>query len=353
MTALPETVLFAVDFSGSTHGQSEYWPRVGTQFENAVAEYGDAVRCILWDTSLVFATHAEMRARVATKAGRGGTNPTPVAEYIRTHAGTEFTLRKLIVITDGQISPSDVDKCDTVLAQIRADSQMPAVEACLFGPYQADLSVVAPFARAAEFTIRQNDAVLAQGDARVDIADGGLLDAIDTPADFLAQYDRLHAAVVVQNLGRQNLQLRDCLLALKTRLLTWIAVDNQRRAEAEVSVVAADAPDVPRHPIAAALEAGEFAGAVSATRDLVLGVVAETGDLQTEVSDKILKLVDACTLKSFSVDALRSRRAQRAPLLAAPTGDEAVPAVAAAADDAEDIAAAGTNDAAFECPIML
>ncbi|KAI9216357.1 hypothetical protein BC828DRAFT_401106 [Blastocladiella britannica] len=126
-----------------------------------------------------------------------------VVECIRTNAGDRVhAARKLIVITDGADLASDVDKLQhgagTDPHQI---PDHPRGRGCArLVPYLADLSVVGAILQGSRSV--RTTRCWPKGDARVEVvADGKLLDAIGTPADFLAQYNQLHAAIVVQNLG--------------------------------------------------------------------------------------------------------------------------------------------------------
>ncbi|ORZ33623.1 hypothetical protein BCR44DRAFT_55990, partial [Catenaria anguillulae PL171] len=274
---LRDVVIFAVDYSGSTSGQREYWPRVGYHFENYIAKYGaDNIIAIRWDHQLRLGTHADLTTNIASLRGNGGTSPQVIARYLVDKHGVEFNVAKLCIVTDGQIGGWDVQECDKILAT--APRKIPDIEACLFGRYNPDLSVVAPFARAAKFTIRQNDEILAEGDASVAVESSGVLEAITTPNEFFAKFDELNKVIVVQNLGKTNPALRNELLDLQKRLMEWIAWDNRRKATEAMAAAAAatdtskddsDAGEVVENPIMKELAKGDYAAAVAATKTLV------------------------------------------------------------------------------------
>ncbi|KAI9164510.1 hypothetical protein H9P43_008369 [Blastocladiella emersonii ATCC 22665] len=337
-----EIVLFAVDDSGSTGHASAYWTRVGERFNAYKEEHGEMLHVLRWDMTEVETTHAQLDDNIRRMNSRGGTDPTCVARYISRHRD-RFAVTKLCIITDGQIDPGSVQRCDRELAAIPGG--VPDVEACLFGNYSVDLSVVAPFARSANFVIRHNDAVLAEGCACVAVEDSDLLEGIRTPQDLFDAYEALHQLVVVQNLGRANPRLRDELIKLQKRLLDVIARENARKiAEAEpATAAAAGAATAHPHPILDPLRDGDFAAAVTATRDLLYGI-AETADDAKKVGDCITKLVQACTVASFRLDTLQSHRATRAALATVPESE--VPTTDVDPD-------AGAGNSRFECPIML
>ncbi|ORZ33615.1 hypothetical protein BCR44DRAFT_77306, partial [Catenaria anguillulae PL171] len=275
--ALRNVVVFAADFSGSTWNQPQYWSRVGDHFDAYLREHGpDSVISLRWDTKLEPGTHADLKDTIRTLDGRGGTAPSVVAQYLVDKHGIEFNVTKLCILTDGDIDRGEVDRCDRILAA--APRKIPDIEACLFGRYNPDLSVVAPFARAAKFTIRQNDEILAEGDASVAVESSGVLEAITTPTEFFAKFDELNKVIVVQNLGKTNPALRNELLDLQKRLMEWIAWDNRRKATEAMAAAAAaadtskddsDAGEVVENPIMKELAKGDYAAAVAATKTLV------------------------------------------------------------------------------------
>ncbi|KAI9164374.1 hypothetical protein H9P43_008213 [Blastocladiella emersonii ATCC 22665] len=334
--AAKEIVLFAVDDSGSTAHQHGYWSRVGQRFEAYKKQHGDALHVIKWDRGEVETTHEQLAYNISIMHGRGGTDPTCVARYIARNRD-RFTVSKLVLITDGQIDHSSVQDCDRELAALPGGG-VPDVEACLFGDYRVDLSVVAPFARSANFVIRHNDAVLAEGSADVDVED--ILEGIRTPQDLFDLYESLHQLVVVQNLGRANPALRDKIVKLQKRLLDVIARVLARKFADPAA--AADA-----HPILDPLREGNFGAAVAATRDLLYGI-AETVDDAKKVGDYTTKLIQACTVGSFRLDTLQSHRATRAALATVPESE--VPDVDSVADV---VAAPRAGKSRFECPILL
>ncbi|KAI9176213.1 hypothetical protein H9P43_006578 [Blastocladiella emersonii ATCC 22665] len=358
-----DIVLFAVDDSGSTNYEREYWKRVGERFDEYRSLYGGALRVLRWDTSELETSHKQLLANIERMNSRSGTDPTCVARYI-TRNRARFNVIKMCIITDGQIDRTCVQRCDRELAAIPGG--IPDVEACLFGRFPADLSVVAPFARSANFLIRHNDAVLAEGCARVAVEGSGVLDAIRTPAELFIQYEKLRKLIVVQNLGRANTKLRDELIKLQKRLLDVIAQENARKLAAAESVrhrrgsASGDAGAAESsssqhrypHPILDPLREGDYESAVAATRELLYGI-ADSADDAKKVGDCITKLVQACTVSSFGLDTLQSHRATRAGLATVPESEVPVAEVADASESAAAAASGGGSDERFECPIML
>ncbi|ORZ37947.1 hypothetical protein BCR44DRAFT_55687, partial [Catenaria anguillulae PL171] len=353
---LRDVIVFAVDDSGSTYTVASYWSKVQEQYDAYLSQYSPArIIPVLWNSKLTTVTHSQLAETIAKRAGGGGTRASNVATYLTTNNGHLFNVNKVCIITDGQISTAEVELCDRIFADGVANGALavPEIEACLFGPYNPDLSVVAPFARAAKFTIRTNDSVLAEGDATLAVESSGLLDEIKTPDDLFERFEDLNRIIVVQNLGKTNQKLRDRLLELQKRLMDWIAWDNRRKlAELAARGGANDELGdgvVYTNPIHRALAAGDYQAAVDATRSMI-DTVLEHGDEAVEDTGKrvarmIARLVDACTLGSFAIGALQSRRAQRATLAAAP--DSGVPAAVVEEKDDPDM------PSKFECPIML
>ncbi|ORZ33624.1 hypothetical protein BCR44DRAFT_55457, partial [Catenaria anguillulae PL171] len=160
---LPDVVVFAVDFSGSTNSSPEYW------------------------RSIIPTSHKELETAIERLQGNGGTAPQVIAQY-----------------------PSK----STVSSSKRA---------CL-AHTSLNLSVVAPCARHSSLQFTTTNRFLAQGDSRLvhDTSAGELEADIKTPQDLFDRFQELNNAIVVQNLGRSNPKLRGALLKLQARLVALV-----------------------------------------------------------------------------------------------------------------------------------
>ena len=98
---------FMVDISGSVGGSAHYWGMVG----ELVALYGQEVKeYYFWDSSIEVATKKQMEGAIEKRTGRGGTSPELVAQEI-----VKKQLKRIILITDGQVSDHSVKRCDEIL----------------------------------------------------------------------------------------------------------------------------------------------------------------------------------------------------------------------------------------------
>ncbi|KAI9217903.1 hypothetical protein BC828DRAFT_408076, partial [Blastocladiella britannica] len=383
MTALPEHVLFAVDVSGSTSSEHEYWVRVDSLYQAYLHEHGsDKLKPIMWHSSVEECTHEQLVANINHRRGRGGTAPAEFARMMAASHGVDYLVTKLCLITDGEIDISSVNRCDVVmkaLADRCRDSNgltpMPEVEACIFGRYKVNLTVVAPFARGAQFAIRHNDMALAAGDASVAIEASDRLDRITTPAEFFDAFESLRQVIVVQNLGKTNETLRDQLLVMQRRLLAWIAHDNKRRAlEAAAAAAAGGGEDggasqseeeAITHPVLRPLVEGNYDAALESLRTMIYQVEhpdegegededEATMDPAKRVGLLVQTLVEACMLGSYQIESLTSRRAGRANV-------QQTPEVVVPQADDDDNDAMDTEESVqtriargmYECPLLF
>ena len=93
-----------VDISGSVGGSGHYWDTVG----ELVSLYGQQVKeYYFWDTSIEVTTKKNLEKAISSRTGRGGTSPELVATEV-----VKKGIKKLILITDGQVSDHSVKRCD-------------------------------------------------------------------------------------------------------------------------------------------------------------------------------------------------------------------------------------------------
>lgn len=102
-----EKFAFMVDVSGSTGGSDNYWKTVGDALSihaNDISHYYE------WDNGMRLVSKKDMETQIANKHGKGGTSPEVVAKEI-----VDKKLKKVILITDGQVSDYNVKECDRIL----------------------------------------------------------------------------------------------------------------------------------------------------------------------------------------------------------------------------------------------
>lgn len=98
---------FMVDVSGSTGGSENYWNTVQEIF-NLHANETDLY--YEWDSGINKVDKKEMEFQIESRQGKGGTSPEVVAREI-----VDKKLKKVILITDGQVNDHNVKECDKIL----------------------------------------------------------------------------------------------------------------------------------------------------------------------------------------------------------------------------------------------
>ena len=98
---------FMVDVSGSTGGSQNYWQTVADVFSLHANDNGSFYE---WDSGINKVTKKEMEFQIEARTGKGGTSPEVCAREI-----VDKKLKKVILITDGQVSDHNVRECDKIL----------------------------------------------------------------------------------------------------------------------------------------------------------------------------------------------------------------------------------------------
>lgn len=325
------TILIAYDGSGSTGGTDNRHYHNKTQ--QILAQYPDA-EILFWDNVGKIVTRAEMAAINTNCRGGGGTDPSAIAIYCRS---ANFH-GELIIITDGEVHSSSVDRSGEVLG---ADWKFEHVTAYLINTGgTVNMSVTCPFTRCSPHQIHVLDRTatpIQEASVTVTAADMAVIDEIDvigTIADYLAVADRLDSLVIARVMGTTgDPSLRDRLLTMKKRITAA-----QARALGNSDTV---------RILHEALDAGNTASAMDAARAITEEYYG--GDDPKSWSGRISRLVSMCEgalrgvfdLSSIEA-AIKGDRVRRAATVA----PAAAPAPSAA--PATELAVS-----VFECPITL
>jgi len=223
--ALP--VLFAVDSSGSTSGSAVYHDRVHKLYKELVAKV-PSVHVALWSSTWLDADN-QSGSRMPTvdeycKArswNSGGTDPKLVADYLKR---TKFA-GHLVLVTDGQVPISSVERCDE-LANHFKHASCDVVVINTSSTSAADFTVAAPFTRGREFALTTYNHLGEEVNmerVRVDAKCLELLRTVGDAASFekvLARFDDVEAAVAASVIGTAgNQQLADSLIRLNKRVI--------------------------------------------------------------------------------------------------------------------------------------
>lgn len=207
MNSKPNTYLL-IDYSGSTGGEAAYW----NYASKLISENPDATY-VIWDTEAQIISRSAVQKIADKRQGNGGTQPQCFIKLIPEKSN-------LILLTDGQISTSDVDKCEKILN----GRMFTKVDVHFYKTSgEVNLSVSTPLTRKTKYRMYLDGKILAEGSS---------IEAIDlnpyfnNPEKFVDESDNLLKQIIMQNLGKTNTSLRDELLKLQKNMLNYIATSN-------------------------------------------------------------------------------------------------------------------------------
>jgi len=304
--------------------------------QEIVARYGSPDTAILyWDSTSRLIGREGLAEINRARRGGGGTDTAAIAQHLR---GTGFH-GHLVIVSDGQVSASSIDRCGELLGP---DWKFASVTAHLIdtgGP--VNMSVTCPFTRVSAhkvFCYRAADGYERTRVAAVAPEDLAAIEEIDTIAtvgDYEARAELLERLVVARTMGTTgDPRLRDRLLAMKKRITA---------AEA----AARGGSDAVR-ALVAALEGGGGAGptAVAAARAIHDEYYGEEHGWSARIS-RLVSLCEGALRGVFDLSgvgaAVRGDRVRRADAVAAVV----VPAATAGEEGSEG------SSSGFVCPITF
>ncbi|KAK2944346.1 hypothetical protein BLNAU_20740 [Blattamonas nauphoetae] len=210
---------FAIDVSGSTSNEF-YWKHVESIFHDNFHE-NDIILC--WNHQTMFIDKEKALKLFAKRKGIGGTRPSGILRAI----GQVLDVSKfnLILITDGDIDPAEIDACDELSSQNKIIFALTTAY-ILPQTKKVNMSVVASFSRYSPSTItvlknetRYNMVMPLQTVTESDIALLHGIDRIESVEHLARIYDRLSLALSIRVLGSKgDVDLHNAFVNLKKRL---------------------------------------------------------------------------------------------------------------------------------------
>jgi hypothetical protein len=336
-------MIMAVDVSNSTASNVFYFERVRREAEAALGE----TRFVVWGTVAREVSRAELLEICDARCGRGGgTDPLCVAAHLRSLRGWIGERDVcLVLVTDGQVSPLDIDACDVfVRGQEGAPTPPPLgleyVRALLvYTGGEMNMSVTAPFARACPHVVLRCTPGVAEPavETHVSRSDLQILDALAEIQDadqLLEAAPALERALAARLMGRTgDAELRAQLLAMQARVSRDVAA---RAAESGAGA-----------RLVEALRARDADAADACARQLTTDAAGGLGaDVHRTIS-LLLRYTEGALRAVFSADAIRSHRAAHAAMVVPPAVAPVEPVAGEAARGSEAALAAPP----FECPV--
>lgn len=295
-----------IDCSGSTGGCKGYWQKV-----KSLIDANQDANLVMWDNDASIWMRKDVLSNIQKNKGHGGTSPSSFANIIPDNC-------KVAIITDGQVGPGEVDRCDNIIKG-KKFTQMNVY--FVGNESQMNLGISAPFTRNSNYNIYVNDKLLAGGDSAVVI---DLKKYYNNPDLFLQECEDLYKQVVMQNLGKSNQDLRNQLLELQKNLFGFLSTQNSKGVDFE--------------KLRKVLTTGNFDASVK----VLIGIINQSNDSNTpakRVEHIINNCIQQCNgSKDFSFNVLQPGRLSRASNIASPKTEE-LPTESSRGD--------------FECPITL
>lgn len=283
-----------IDNSGSTAGCPKYWDGVLT-----IVNANPTAEVFFWNSVPVenSVPRAKAVAMIENRTGTNGTNPLVFAHLARENSD-------IIIITDGQVGPNEVQVTDN---QLRG-RQFNSVGVYFINTGGAiNMSCAAPYTRKTDYHLYIDGKSFSAGSSKNPIA---LSVYMNNPEKFLTEAESLLQKITIQNMGAGNIPLRNELLDLQKNLMNQIA----------------NAPntDDPAQKLRTLLTSGSYHEALAEVKNL-----ASNGDssVAVKVQTAIAEMTKTCEGKGgFDFSQMESGRLARAAAVKV-IGTEELPTV--------------------------
>ena len=203
-----------LDTSGSVGGSPNYWNTIN----DLLSLYGPKVgHFYFWNTSIEECSKKRFEQAIQEKKGWGGTAPELVAQEV-----VKKNIKKVILVTDGQVSDHSVNQCDKLLENHEFEKSICyIISTSSYGAL--NMSVTCPFTRKCENEVYEkpyngplNKVV------QYTPADYKILDTLDEISleNFCEKYDMIEGLIIALNMGKEgNIPLKNQLVIMKNRLV--------------------------------------------------------------------------------------------------------------------------------------
>lgn len=308
-----------IDYSGSTGGRPEYWERV-KQIINSNKNRDTLY--ILWDTSANMVNKQKVLDNAKRLIGNGGTAPSCFAKILPENCSIR-------VVTDGQINISEVTRCDDILKSKKF--KYVTFDFVNTGG-EMNLSVSAPFTRNTQYEVNivnkdQSESILGDSAKSIDLSK-----YTKSPELFMTEFEDLRKQIIMQNLGKCNMKLRNDLLDLQKNLLKEISSRNTEGIDSAVY------ENIRSHLINGT-DVTDGTDGTDGTDSLLNIIRKSDTSLGKKIEGLIQECIQHCDSKDFSFDILRPNRLTRATIIKEVATEE-LPSVE-------------NYTGGFECPIFL
>lgn len=141
--------VIAIDISGSTSGCRHYFENVKKILDQV---YDESYMIIEWNGDAKITSKNSMLQRINGLNGEGWTSPSSIIRLLMKKSIKR--INHLVLITDGQVSTSEIDKCDHDIKSSSMTFQK--FDGYIIGNRYANMSVTCPFTRSCSHTVTQS-----------------------------------------------------------------------------------------------------------------------------------------------------------------------------------------------------
>lgn len=198
--------VIAIDISGSTSGCRHYFENVKKILDQV---YDESYMIIEWNGDAKITSKNSMLQRINDLIGEGWTSPSSIIRLLMKKSIKR--INHLVLITDGQVQTSEIDKCDHDIK--RSSMTFQKFDGYIIGNRYANMSVTCPFTRSCSHTVTQiepnNQQQTIVNVSNEDFAIIEKIKKIDDVDEFMKLYptmERVFAARLLGTVGDQELR---------------------------------------------------------------------------------------------------------------------------------------------------
>ena len=228
---------FAIDYSGSTWKENFYHDNVKKILDEKYKKEDDL---IIWDSTAKFISYKKYMEINKKRDGHGGTYPNTIFSLFKNRKKTHYS--EFILITDGQVYESEVQKCDEEFENNKYNLIYDYAEVYLIGRKQeTNLSVACPFTRfcPSKTVLKspEEEKVITEISSE-DLNIAEKISSISTEEEFNQHFESLKKALIVRLIGTSgDVELRKNLLLMQKRIVHNNAENQKSSLKGEIDIL--------------------------------------------------------------------------------------------------------------------
>jgi hypothetical protein len=274
MNASTEKFCIMLDTSGSVGGSKNYWNTIN----DILSLHGPQIgHFYFWNTSIEEINRKRFEQAITERRGWGGTAPELVADEV-----IRKNIKKIIMITDGQVSDNSVNKCDKVLEKHEFEKSICyIISSSSYGGL--NMSVTCPFTRRCDNEVyEKHEGQPLKKLVQYTPADYKILDTLDEISleNFQERYETIEGLIIALNMGKDgNIPLKNQLVMMKTRLVKELSKQKGQGFDINTEM-------------RVSLEEGNFDGAIKLAEKITKEYFSDS--MTTDLEKQISHLINLC-----------------------------------------------------------